>query len=49
VKTVEIDKIGSVTSPLGLGRRITTVGSSGFPVAGDVVAYPLDTTADMID
>ncbi|MCC7306581.1 MAG: hypothetical protein IT173_03380 [Acidobacteria bacterium] len=38
MKMVEIDKIGSVTSPLGLGRRISVVGSSGFPVAGDVVA-----------
>lgn len=38
MKTVEIDKIGSVTSPLGLGRRISVDESSGFPVAGDVVA-----------
>lgn len=35
---VEIDKIGSVTSPLGLGRHITCTDGSGFTAAGDVVA-----------
>ncbi len=38
VKTVEIDKIGSATSPLGIGRRITVADTSDFAVAGDVVA-----------
>lgn len=35
---VEIDKIGSATSPLGVGRRVNVTDAAGFPVAGDVVA-----------
>jgi hypothetical protein len=35
---VDIDKIGSVTSPLGLGRRIRLIDRSGEPRPGDVVA-----------
>jgi hypothetical protein len=38
MRTIEIDKIGSATSPLGLGRKITAIESSDFPLAGDVVA-----------
>lgn len=38
MKTIEIDKIGSATSPLNLGRSIKMIGESGLPVAGDVVA-----------
>ena len=34
---VEIDKIGSATSPLGIGRTVSITPSSGFPLAGDVV------------
>lgn len=37
MKTVEIDKIGSATSPLDLARKVTIADASGFPVAGDVV------------
>jgi hypothetical protein len=35
---VEIDKIGSATSPLSTGKRIRTVSSNHRPQAGDVVA-----------
>lgn len=38
MKTVEIDKIGSATSPLGLTRNVTIAETNTFPVAGDVVA-----------
>jgi hypothetical protein len=38
MQTVEIDKTGSATSPLELGRRITTIDAGSFPIAGDVVA-----------
>lgn len=38
MRTVEIDKIGSATSPLNIGRKITVVTASGLPVAGDIVA-----------
>ncbi len=34
---VEVDKIGSATSPLGLGRRVQIIGKNDFPVSGDVV------------
>ena len=37
MRTVEIDKIGSATSPLGLGRSVNVIDASGFPLAGDVV------------
>jgi hypothetical protein len=37
MRAVEIDKTGSATSPLGLGRRITVIDASDFPIAGDVV------------
>src|SRR5688572_17610464 len=37
MRTVEIDKIGSATSPLGFGRRVNVIDASGFPLAGDVV------------
>ena len=35
---IEIDKIGSATSPLNLARRLSVVTSNGAPRAGDVVA-----------
>src|SRR6266851_1983799 len=35
---IVVDKIGSATSPLGLGRSMTVVGKSDAPQAGDVVA-----------
>lgn len=38
MRTVEIDKTGSATSPLGLGRRVSVIDANDFPVAGDVVA-----------
>src|SRR6266851_1037590 len=34
---IVVDKIGSATSPLGLGRSMTVVGKSDAPQAGDVV------------
>jgi hypothetical protein len=34
---IDADKIGSATSPLNLGRSVTTVGGSSQPKAGDVV------------
>lgn len=34
---IEIDKIGSATSPLGLSRVLSVVGANGAPRAGDVV------------
>jgi hypothetical protein len=34
---IEVDKIGSATSPLALGRSVSLVGNSGDPRAGDVV------------
>ena len=37
MRTVEIDKIGSATSPLRLGRSVNVIDASGFPLAGDVV------------
>lgn len=35
--TIEVDKIGSATSPLGLSRSMTVVGNSTAPRAGDVL------------
>lgn len=37
MKAVEIDKIGSATFPLALGRKLDVVDANDFPVAGDVV------------
>jgi hypothetical protein len=37
MRTVEIDKIGSATSPLALGRSVNVIDASSFPLAGDVV------------
>src|SRR3989441_6678830 len=34
---IEVDKIGSATSPLGLSRTLNVVGTDGPPRAGDVV------------
>ncbi len=34
---IEVDKIGSATSPLALGRSVSLVGNSDHPRAGDVV------------
>jgi hypothetical protein len=34
---IEIDKIGSATSPLGLSRRLSVTGANRAPRAGDVV------------
>ena len=36
-QTIEVDKIGSATSPLNLSRTIDVVSSNGTPRAGDVV------------
>src|SRR3989440_12540480 len=36
IHVIEADKIGSATSPLGLSRTISVVGSNGTPRAGDV-------------
>src|ERR1041385_5825380 len=36
-KIIEIDKIGSVTSPLNLPRTVTIAPANGAPRAGDVV------------
>ncbi|HEY6233219.1 MAG TPA: hypothetical protein VIW64_18285 [Pyrinomonadaceae bacterium] len=37
ITIIDADKIGSVTSPLSLGRTVATVASSNAPRAGDVV------------
>jgi hypothetical protein len=37
MERIEVDKIGSATSPLGLARSMTVVGKSTAPRAGDVV------------
>src|SRR6266446_575357 len=37
ITVIEVDKIGSATSPLGLNRTIALCASSESPVAGDVV------------
>src|SRR6266403_3015737 len=34
---IEVDKIGSATSPLGLSRGLNVTGAVGVPRAGDVV------------
>ena len=38
MKTIEIDKIGSATSPLSMAKKVSTVDVHDFPVAGDVIA-----------
>ncbi len=38
MKKIEIDKIGSATSPLQMPKTVTIIGRHDFPVAGDVVA-----------
>ncbi len=38
MKTIEIDKTGSATSPLDLAKTVLTTDSHFLPVAGDVVA-----------
>jgi hypothetical protein len=37
MKVIEVDKIGSATSPLGLARSMSVLGESVTPRAGDVV------------
>ena len=37
ITVVDVDKIGSATSPLGLTRTVGIVSSSSSPLAGDVV------------
>ena len=37
ITEVEIDKAGSATSPLHLGRTVTIINGTSLPVAGDVV------------
>ena len=37
IKVIDVDKIGSATSPLGLAKTVAVVSSSGTPRAGDVV------------
>ncbi|MFN2514643.1 MAG: hypothetical protein ABR556_00375 [Pyrinomonadaceae bacterium] len=37
IHIVDADKVGSVTSPLGLSKTVAMVRSAGSPVAGDVV------------
>jgi len=37
-KIIEVDKIGSATSPLNLSRTMSVIDSNGAPRAGDVVA-----------
>jgi len=34
---IEVDKIGSATSPLGLSRTVNVIDVNGAPRAGDVV------------
>src|SRR5438876_1696112 len=36
-ETIEVDKIGSATSPLNLSRTVSFIRSNGTPRAGDVV------------
>ncbi|NOT48681.1 MAG: hypothetical protein HOP17_13145 [Acidobacteria bacterium] len=38
MKTIEIDKTGSVTSPLDMPKKVKVIDRHDFPVAGDVVA-----------
>src|SRR5213593_1991049 len=37
IHQIEVDKIGSATSPLNLSRILSVVGSNGTPRAGDVI------------
>ena len=37
IQQIEVDKIGSATSPLGLSRAVSVVPANGTPRAGDVV------------
>jgi uncharacterized membrane protein len=37
INVIDVDKIGSATSPLGLMKTVAFVSSSEFPIAGDVV------------
>lgn len=37
IQQIEVDKIGSATSPLNLSRTVSTISSYGTPRAGDVV------------
>src|SRR6266550_5148769 len=37
-KIIEVDKIGSATSPLGLNKRVALIPTAESPAAGDVVA-----------
>jgi hypothetical protein len=37
IKVIDVDKIGSATSPLGLAKTVALVSSSSSPRAGDVV------------
>ncbi len=38
ISIIDVDKIGSATSPLHLARTVAVVASNGSPTAGDVVA-----------
>src|SRR6266849_10955944 len=38
ISIIDVDKIGSATSPLHLARTVAVVPSNGSPTAGDVVA-----------
>jgi dethiobiotin synthetase len=37
INVIDVDKIGSATSPLGLSKTVALVSASEFPTAGDVV------------
>src|SRR5512134_1785820 len=37
IKVMDVDKIGSATSPLGLAKTVAIVSSASYPRAGDVV------------
>src|SRR5262249_8734143 len=52
ILAVEVDKIGSATTPLSLSRRLRVVGMNGAPRAGDVVvvrALTDSATYDMLE
>src|SRR6266446_10993298 len=38
ISIIDVDKIGSATSPLHLARTVAVVPSGGSPTAGDVIA-----------
>src|SRR5258708_3514228 len=38
ISVIDVDKIGSATSPLHLARTVAVVPSGGSPIAGDVIA-----------